>query len=547
MASKPWYHALVCADKKAGAKPCTAKAGAKPRRAGGAGRPVGFVALAGALCALYVLLLPLPVHHHVVGAFSDFYRFYAPDADRIAAGEFPENTFNPPGYPAVLALASLLARDHFTAGKWMSLLAGGLSGLLAFFLHRRLFGEVPALLAVLILLSSPTFTTYAISPMTDVPFVAICLGAMLLIAGEHPAGWRPTFSGGLLSGAASLVRYNGAFLLGPGLASALWRGGGLARRAVSAGIYLGGFLAVTASWAWVSHAHRGEAFRSTNYIDVAKALHLKGDFRSLADVVLADPPRFAVSYARNIGEIFVQTLGASLALFPVGPLAVLGIGLSLAYRRRRPVLLLLVAALSFLLFMSLTHWERRYHLFLLACYAGLAGFAITELGRGAEKLVRSVAARRSPRGGVESAIGPSVAAGLVVAALALLIAVPSVQRSARAVRTVLARQPIELLPAARYLERATPRRATVMAMRAQLAQLSGREWWELPPADSLDELHRALRERPPDYLVYDRWTRRLRAGLGTLAAGDGTVPWLEPVYRDAAGGVIIYAVRLPRR
>ena len=250
---------------------------------------------------------------------------------------------------------------------------------------------------------------------------------------------------------------------------------------------------VAATWAWLSHAHHGAAFRSTNYIDVAKALELQGDFRSLTDVVLADPRRFVVHYARNVGDIFVHTLGASLALFPVGPLAVLGISLSLVHRRQRPVLIVLVAGLSFLLFMSLTHWERRYHLFLLACYAGFAGFAITELARGAARLIRS-----------------SVAAGLVVAALVLLIAVPSITRSVRAVRTTLERQPVELLPAARYLERATSKGATVMAMRAQIAQLSGREWRELPGVDSLDQLQSALRERPPDYLVYDRWMHRLR-------------------------------------
>ena len=215
--------------------------------------------LALAICGLYVLVLAFPVHRHVVGAFSDFYRFYAPDADRIAAGEFPQNTYNPPGYPAVLALASRLTGDPFTAGKWMSLLAGGLSGLLAFFLHRRLFGEWPALLAVLILLSSPTFTTYAISPMTDVPFVCVCLAAMLAIAGERPGGWRSTVLGGLLSGAAYLVRYNGAFLLVPGLVSAVWRGGGFAGRATLTGAYLGAFLLVAATWAGLTHAHHGSS------------------------------------------------------------------------------------------------------------------------------------------------------------------------------------------------------------------------------------------------------------------------------------------------
>ena len=235
-----------------------------------------------------------------------------------------------------------------------------------------------------------------------------------------------------------------------------------------------------------------------------------------------------MNYARNLGDIFVHTLGASVALFPVGPLAVLGIGLSLIYRRRRPVLILLAGGLSFLLFMSLTHWERRYHLFLLACYAGFAGFAITELARGAAGLFRA-----------------SVAARLVVAALVLLIVVPSVSRSGRAVHTILERQPVELLPAAQYLKDAAPRNATVMAMRAQIAHLSGREWRELPVADSMDQLRAALRERPPDYLVYDRWMQRLRTGLAPLATPDGSASWLEPVYRDAAGGVVIYAIRLP--
>jgi hypothetical protein len=124
-----------------------------------------------AMGVLYVVALAYPVHRHVVGAFSDFYVRFAPDADRVAAGEFPRNTYNPPGYPTLLVLASPLTGDHFTTGKWMSLLAGGLTGALAFVLFRRLFGPGPALLAVPIILTSAVFATYAITAMTDVPFV----------------------------------------------------------------------------------------------------------------------------------------------------------------------------------------------------------------------------------------------------------------------------------------------------------------------------------------------------------------------------------------
>ena len=137
---------------------------------------------------LYVGALAYPVHRHVVGAFSDFYVRFAPDADRVAAGEFPRNTYNPPGYPMLLVLASPLTGDHFTTGKWMSLLAGGLTGALAFVLFRRLFDPGPALLAVPIILTSAVFATYAITAMTDVPFVLLCLIVMIAITSEGPTG-----------------------------------------------------------------------------------------------------------------------------------------------------------------------------------------------------------------------------------------------------------------------------------------------------------------------------------------------------------------------
>jgi hypothetical protein len=243
---------------------------------------------------------------------------------------------------------------------------------------------------------------------------------------------------------------------------------------------------------------------------------------SLIDVLLADPPAFASSYLQHLGPTLVNSFGASLALFPVGPLAALGIVLCLVRYRRRSVLLVLAGALTLFLLMSLTHWERRYFLFLLACYSGFAAFAIVKLASAA----RRVSGRR--------ALGYAVAA-----ALALVILVPSVVRSWRAVATTLARQPLELLPAARYLAGAGPPGASVMAVRAQIAYLSGHRWRETPDAGSVDELGRMLGDHPPDYLVYDRWGR-FRKGLATLAKVDKAPPWLRPVYDD--GAVIVYAV-----
>jgi hypothetical protein len=482
-----------------------------------------------AISVLFVLALAYPVHQHVVGVFSDFYVRFAPDADRLASGEFPSNTYNPPGYPTLLVLASPLTGDHFTSGKWLSLLAAGLTGVLAFVLFRRLFGPGPALLAVPIILSSTPFVSYAITAMSDVPFVCLCLLAMIVITAQPQPRRLPwVILSGVLCGAVYLMRYNALFLLVPGLAGAVWGERTWPARVKLAAAYLGAFLVTAAPWLWANHVHHGSPFYSTNYEDVARAFRLsrRGEpFRSLADVVLHDPARFAWGYVSNLGPIVYRTFGAGLALLPWGPLAALGIGLSLARHRRRPVLLVLLAAISFILLMTLTHWERRYFFFILACYSGFAAFAIFEIGEWIGRRFGSPAAARA-----------------VMAVLILWILVPSTYRIWREADKTLARQPVELLPAARVLERVAAPEATVMSVRAQIATLSRRRWRAMPGADSIEDLENRLREQPPDYLVYDRWARRFIPQLRALADPAGSPPWLRAVY--ASPLIVVYRVEL---
>ena len=166
---------------------------------------------------------------------------------------------------------------------------------------------------------------------------------------------------------------------------------------------------------------------ASNYLYVAKALSLDGpgrSFTSLAGLVSSASLHFARGYVTQVGRTLVNTLGASIALFPVGPLAVLGVALCLSqpHYRRRPAVLVLIGALAFLLFMSLTHWERRYHLFMLACYSGFAALALLEVAQGIGRLCDS-----------------SVARHVAATALILWIAVPSLYVTARKVSVTLER------------------------------------------------------------------------------------------------------------
>jgi Dolichyl-phosphate-mannose-protein mannosyltransferase len=483
-----------------------------------------------AISALYVAALAYPVHRHVVGVFSDFYVRFAPDADRIAAGEFPRNTYNPPGYPALLVLARPLAPDHFTTGKWMSLVAGGLTGVLAFLLFRRLFGVRTGVLAVPIVLSSAAFATYAITAMTDVPFVCLSALAMLAITSESPHRLRWIALSGVLCGAVYLMRYNALFLLVPGLAAAVWGPGDWPSRVRRGALFLASVLLTISPWLWASYVHWGAPFYSTNYEDVARAFGIArpGGFRSLSDVVLHDPARFAWGYATNLGPILYRSLGAGLALLPVGPLAVVGIGLALARHRRKPVLLVLLAALSFLLLMTLTHWEKRYFFFLLVCYSGFSALAIVEIAAW-----------------VEQRFGAPRAARLAMALLMLWILAPSAVTVSRAAAKTLSRQPVELLPAARAVALDAAPQATVMSVRAQMAYLSGRAWRPLPGADSIDDLKVKIQDQPPGYIAYDRWARKYLPQLKALAdPAAARPPWLVPVYSHPS--ITVYRVELPR-
>jgi 4-amino-4-deoxy-L-arabinose transferase-like glycosyltransferase len=480
-----------------------------------------------AMGVLYIVALAYPVHRHVVGAFSDFYVRFAPDADRVAAGEFPRNTYNPPGYPTLLALASPLTGDHFTTAKWMSLLAGGLTGALAFVLFRRLFEPGPALLAVPIVLTSAVFATYAISAMTDVPFVLLCLVVMIATTREGPHRLRGVIVSGVLCGVAYLIRYNAVFLLVPGLVAALWGQRRWTARAGYGGAYLASVLVTVAPWLWMNYTHHGSPFYSTNYEDVARAFEITRStpFTSLGDVLFHAPTRFARGYITNLGYTFFQTLGAGLALLPVGPLAAIGMGLCLARHRRKPVLLVLLAALSFLLVMSLTHWERRYFFFILVCYSGFAAFAIFEIARW-----------------VGRALGSTMASHATMAVLVLWIVIPSIVTVWQAAAKTLSRQPVELLPAAEVVRREAPPRATVMAVRAQMAYLSRREWRPLPGADSLPALKTLLHQDPPGYIVYDRWARKYLPQLKALLDPAASPSWLRAVYSQP--GIVVYRVQM---
>src|SRR5215813_11401475 len=103
------------------------------------------------VCLAHLLSLAYFAHQHPFGTYAtetDFYQLFAPDAERIGSGQFPQNTFQGPGYPAAIALIAKLtgkSRDLFTVGKWFSIVCAVFCGFLVFILFSRLFNVMTGL------------------------------------------------------------------------------------------------------------------------------------------------------------------------------------------------------------------------------------------------------------------------------------------------------------------------------------------------------------------------------------------------------------------
>src|SRR5262245_5180847 len=73
------------------------------------------------ICLIHLFALVYLARQHPFGNYAtetDFYHFYAPDAERLASGQFPQNTYQGPGYPAALAVAAKRSEERRVGKGW---------------------------------------------------------------------------------------------------------------------------------------------------------------------------------------------------------------------------------------------------------------------------------------------------------------------------------------------------------------------------------------------------------------------------------------------
>jgi hypothetical protein len=502
---------------------------------------------------IHLLTLVYLARQHPFGNYeteTDFYHFYAPDAERLAAGQFPQNTYQGPGYPATLALVAKLARmsdDLFTVGKWMSVVCGVLCGALVFVLFARLFGYWVGVGAQLVAIASGEFPLFSINAATDVFFLLLCLAVLVVFTDERIAPrWRVALTGAL-AGAVYLTRYNGLFLLAACLIGItlldFFQRKWLGRLALSA-IFVALFLVVSSPWLIANYKRHGSPFYNTNYLNIATEFYpelvanktnqdatrmLAERFHSFGDVFGYDPGRLIARYPANLYESLRNSSKGTLVNQLVSWMAWLGVLLAMARRRSKNVALVLIAGALYLLLMALNHWESRYYFFVMALYAGFAVFAAA----GWLEMARSL-------GWLKNRAFALFPVTMVAAMLAL-----SLSESRKEVTRFLKSQPTEIIAARDYLSSAGATGGKkIVARKPHLPYLSRNEWVFFPQVKSIEEFRAWVEANRVDYIAVGKRELKERKELSSLGKPDKAPDWLKPVWVNDDPLFILYEPQL---
>lgn len=510
------------------------------------------------LAFLAVMLYAARLHPYgTYTAETDFYQYYAPDADRLMRGEFPQDTYRGPGYALTLGLLTKITGDYFLSGKLISLVSAALLGWFAFLLFAHLFGAVVGVGAQLLALVGTQFSSFAVTATTDVFFVMLCVAAMAVFVSDRLAPPKRLAWAAALASFAYLTRYNGVFLVATFVAGILllnvfesdWQA-----RWRQLALFFGVFFLVASPWLIANTVQQGSPFYNTNHLNIATEFYpdlaggsvfqegtrgLSERFRSLGEVLRHDPQRIVAKYPLNLRDSVTRSIKTDLVYPWVGWLAVVGLALALLTmmnrgerRHRKALALVLLSGALYLLLVALTHWETRYYFYLMTLYSGLAAYALA-------RPVRWLRARGwlKPRAALVAAI-------LVPVTLFGVLWYNSFAASKTAIEKFLSTHPTEILAASEFIKTQGVERPRVVARKPHLAYFNGGEWLFIPQVKSLDEFKAWLQENPVDYVAFGIRERQARPELKSLADWQNAPVWLEPVWTSDAPPLVLYKPKL---
>ncbi|MEW6131493.1 MAG: glycosyltransferase family 39 protein [Acidobacteriota bacterium] len=518
------------------------------------------------ICGLFLIVITFAANRHPYGTYTtetDFYQFYAPDAERLLNGQFPENTYNGPGYPLMLAVLTKLTGEVFLSGKIISVVSATLVVLFTFLLFEKSFGFWIGIGAELLVAVGTAFPAFAITTTTDIFFLMLCLATMWVFLLERLAGrWRIILTAAIAS-FAYVTRYNGLFLLATVLAGVTlfnifnnsWR-----ERLKNTAMFIGIFLVVAAPWLYANYRHHGSPFYNTNYLNIATEFYpelannsvyqegtrgLSEKFHSFGEVLGYDPRRVLTHYPENLYEAMSKSINADLVHHWLGWAAILGFVIALIERRSKTVLLIVLSGVLYFLVVAFTHWEARYYFYVMVLYAGFAAYGVIrpfELLR-ENRLLGKLFAQPAEAAVIEERGQRPLLNGVMVLVSLILfcfIWYNAFTVSKKTLTAFLASHPTEIPAASGFIKSEGVAHPRILARKPHLAFFTRGEWIFFPTVKSLDELKTWLSENQIDYLAFGIREAQARPELKFLQDKSQAPAWLVPVWMDEARKFVLY-------
>ncbi len=465
---------------------------------------------------------------------TDFFWDYAVEARNILNGIVNVGEFRGPGYPAMIALVSIVIKDFFKSGLIISAISSALVILISFKLLKKIFNDKIAFLVSLTLILNPTFLRYSYVCGTDM-FFNLLVSSAVFFAFVGALNGRITllFLSGLFGGYAYLTRYNGIALLLGLPAIVLILNYENFKKAIAKIIpTLAGYFVFLLPWSIYSYIKRGEFFYNRNYLNIAYEMYAKGkipwdnfwfdaskEYKSLMDVFLRDPGLFieksVLNFIDHLWRDLTQLCGWQFTL-----LFIIGLIFLLTQKIDKAKLAYFTSSFFFFLVLVFVFYSERFSMYLLPTYLSI-GYSILNLKK----------------------IDETKYSWLIIWIFLNLISLPKISKM---IKNDLENQPFDILYIANEFKSKfgdSERGKIIVARKPNIAYYLDMEFKPFPLVNNYDQLFEELKKLNASYLYYSWIEYYLRRELSGLFNYTSPPPFLEPVAISENPPAVLYRVK----
>ncbi len=487
--------------------------------------------------AYFIAVLIFSFAYRKVGNYdieTDFFWDYVLEAKNILRGIINVGEFRGPGYPAVVALFSIIFGDFFKSGLLISAISSALVIFITFKILKEVFDEKIAFLVSITLPLNPTFLRYSYVCGTDMFFnFLVSSSVFFMLIGALKEKPIFLFISGLFGGYAYLTRYNGiALVLGLPLAILILNHKNLKKGILKSTLSIGGYAVFLLPWSIYSYIKRGEFFYNRNYLNIAYEMYAKGkipwdnfwfeaskEYKSFADVFMRDPALFIERASLNFIEHFFKDL-TQLCGWQFTLLFIIGLIFILSQKIDRVKIAYFASSFSFFLVLVFVFYSERFSMYLLPTYLSVSYYIVNW-----KKLS-------------EAKYG-----WLILWILMNLISLP---RISGMIKKDIENQPIDILYIREQFKSKygdSEKGKIIVARKPNIAYYLDMEFKPFPLVNSYEELFEELKKLNASYLYYSWIEYYFRRNFEGLFNYGSPPEFLEPVAVSENPPAVLYRVK----